>query len=187
MILKRKLIAAVTAAAMLTSAAPFSANLPASAADENYTEALALSLYFFDANACGSGIQDGPLAWRGDCHTYDGQVSLNDADGLSGSEKSAVQAANGGSDVIDASGGYHDAGDHIKFSMTMAFGCTSLAWSYFSYPQAFEKANAAAHLKYILRNMCDYFMKVTFLDSSGNVVAYVDQVASEGEDHSVWS
>ena len=186
---KKKITAALLAAAMLTTAIPSSppGALHASAADENYTEALALSLYFFDSNACGSGITDGPLKWRGDCHTYDGQVSLNDADGLSGSEKSAVQAANGGSAVIDASGGYHDAGDHIKFSMTMAFGCTSLAWSYFSYPDAFEKANATAHLKYILRNMCDYFMKVTFLDDSGNVIAYVDQVVSESEDHSIWT
>lgn len=186
---KKRFTTAAIAAAMLATAVPnaASAGLQAAAADENYTEALALSLYFFDANACGSGITDGPLTWRGDCHTYDSQVSLDNADGLSSEEKNAVRAANGNSSVIDASGGYHDAGDHIKFSVTMGFGCTSLAWSYFSYPEAFDKANATGHLKYILRNMCDYFMKVTFLDGSGNVIAYVDQVASEGEDHSIWT
>ena len=155
--------------------------------DPNYAEALALSLYFFDANACGSGITDGPLTWRGDCHTYDSQASLDSSVGLSASEKEAVKNANGGSSIIDASGGYHDAGDHIKFSMTMGFATTSLAWSYFSYPDAFETAQCTDHLKYILKNACDYFMKVTFLDENDNVIAYVDQIASEGEDHSIWT
>ncbi len=186
--IKRTVAGAISAAVLSTGAQAFStAPLTAYAANPDYTQALALSLYFFDANACGSGIKDGPLTWRGDCHTYDAQVDLSSVSGLSGSEKEAVKAANNGSSVIDASGGYHDAGDHIKFSMTMGFACTSIAWSYFSYPDAFEKAECTDHLKYILRNMCDYFMKVTFLDSSGNVIAYVDQVASEGEDHSQWS
>ena len=186
--LKRTFAGVLSAVVMSTASQAFSyAPITVSAAVPDYTQALAMALYFFDANACGTGITDGPLTWRGDCHTYDGKVSLNDVSGLTDSEKAAVKAANNGSDTIDASGGYHDAGDHIKFSTTMGFACTSLAWSYFSYPEAFEKAEATAHLKYILRNMCDYFMKVTFLDSSGNVVAYVDQVAGEGEDHSVWS
>lgn len=34
---------------------------------------------------------------------------------------------NGGSDKVDVSGGYHDAGDHIKFSMTMGFSCCKLS------------------------------------------------------------
>ena len=191
--LKRTLAGLLSAAVLTTAANAYSLpQLHARADDEggshpNYTEALALSLYFFDANQCGSGIKDGPLTWRGDCHTYDAQVSLDDVDGLSGSEKDAVKQANGGSNTLDASGGYHDAGDHIKFSATIGFAGTSLAWSYFSYPEAFDKAESTGHLKYILRNICDYFMKVTFLDGSGNVIAYVDQVASEGEDHGSWS
>ncbi len=182
----KRFFAALLGTAVVASSFPMSISTAADQ-DVNYAEALALSLYFFDANACGTGITDGPLTWRGDCHVYDSEASLDSAVGLSSAEKEAVKAANGGSSAIDVSGGYHDAGDHIKFSMTIGFAATSLAWSYFSYPDAFEKAECTDHLKYILRNVCDYFMKVTFLDDSGNVIAYVDQVASEGEDHSIWT
>ena len=190
--IKRSFAGMLSAAVLTTALSAFSSPLPVTAEGENehhpdYTQALALSLYFFDANQCGTGIKNGPLTWRGDCHTYDASVSLSSVSGLNDSEKAAVKEANNGSDMIDASGGYHDAGDHIKFSTTMGFAGTSLAWSYFSYPDAFEKAECTDHLKYILKNICDYFMKVTFLDSSGNVIAYVDQVASEGEDHSIWT
>ncbi len=184
----RRSVSGVLSAAILTTAvSAYEPPLSVRAADPDYSQALALSLYFYDANQCGSGITDGPLTWRGDCHTYDAKVNLSDAVGLSSGESEAVKQANGNSAIIDASGGYHDAGDHIKFSVTIGFACTSLAWSYFSYPDAFAKAECTDHLKYILRNMCDYLMKVTFLDGSGNVIAYVDQVASEGEDHSVWT
>ena len=185
----KKTLTGLLSTAIVASAIPVTTAAPAAnaAGDPNYAEALALSLYFFDANACGENITGGPLTWRENCHTYDGQADLDKAEGLSSSEKAAVKAANGGSSIIDASGGYHDAGDHIKFSMTIGFAITSVAWSYFSYPDAFEKAECTGHLKYILRNACDYFMKTTFLDDSGNVIAYVDQIASEGEDHSIWT
>ena len=35
----------------------------------NFAKALQMSLYFYDANKCGSGITGGNLEWRGDCHT----------------------------------------------------------------------------------------------------------------------
>ncbi|HRR75507.1 MAG TPA: glycoside hydrolase family 9 protein [Ruminococcus sp.] len=185
----KKTITGLLSTAIVASAIPAAASAPVTnaAGDPNYAEALALSLYFFDANACGENITGGPLTWRENCHTYDSQADLDKSEGLSSSEKAAIKAANGGSSIIDASGGYHDAGDHIKFSMTIGFAITSVAWSYFSYPDAFEKAECTGHLKYILRNACDYFMKTTFLDDSGNVIAYVDQIASEGEDHSIWT
>ena len=48
-----------------TLAASSAFTLPASAEGNspNYGKALALSLYFFDSNACGTGITDGPLTW----------------------------------------------------------------------------------------------------------------------------
>ena len=65
--IKRTVAGAISAAVLSTGAQAFStAPLTAYAANPDYTQALALSLYFFDANACGSGIKDGPLTWRGD-------------------------------------------------------------------------------------------------------------------------
>lgn len=44
--------------------------------DVNFAKALQLSLYFYDANKCGSGITGGRLEWRGDCHVEDGAIPL---------------------------------------------------------------------------------------------------------------
>ncbi|MDE7122227.1 MAG: glycoside hydrolase family 9 protein, partial [Oscillospiraceae bacterium] len=75
-------------AAMLTSAgANMMTSIPVSAADNDYYEALALSLYFFDANACGSDVSENPLTWRGDCHTYDGKAAISEAENFDSSAK----------------------------------------------------------------------------------------------------
>lgn len=42
----------------------------------NFAKALQLSLYFYDANKCGTGITGGNLEWRGDCHTEDATIPL---------------------------------------------------------------------------------------------------------------
>lgn len=187
----KKLIAGVLCASMLTGAAAIKPmiqpDLTALAADSNYAEALELSLYFYDANQCGGEVDDNCLTWRGNCHMQDATASLNNAQGLSAASKNAIMEQNGGSDIVDVSGGYHDAGDHIKFSMTIGFSVGCLGWSYFSYPQAYTDAGCEDHLLYILRNACDYFMKVTYLDSNDDVIAFCYQVSSNGEDHSVWS
>ena len=185
----KKALAAVMSTAIMTSGISsgiVSTGGVSAASTPNYAEAMELSLYFFDANACGTEVDDGPLTWRGNCHTYDAEASLNNANGLSSSSKSAVMAANGGSDKVDVSGGYHDAGDHLKFSMTMGFAATSLGWAHFSYPDAFKETNSEAHLQYIMREMCDYFMKVTYLDSNNEVITFCYMVG-DGGDHSVWS
>ncbi|MGN0605388.1 MAG: glycoside hydrolase family 9 protein [Oscillospiraceae bacterium] len=154
--------------------------------DANYAEALNLSLYFFDANQCGNNVDDNALTWRGNCHTYDEKASLNSAQGLGSEEKEFIRNANGGSDVIDVSGGYHDAGDHIKFSMTMGYAATSLAWAYYEYPEAFTETGSKDHLFDILKEMCDYFMKVTYLDSNDDVVTFCYMVGGDN-DHGEWS
>lgn len=188
-VIKRAIASAVSAAALLscTAVGTYSPTVINAAGSANYAEALELSLYFYDANQCGKNVDANPLTWRGNCHTYDAEASLNSAVGLSAASKSAIMAQNGGSDKVDVSGGYHDAGDHIKFSMTMGFSATSLAWSYFTYPQAYKETGCEAHLMDILKEMCDYFMKVTYLDNNGKVIAFCYQVASEGEDHNVWT
>lgn len=66
---KKRIASVLTAAAISASsiaAGVTGVSLTASAADENYMEALAMSLYFYDSNACGSDITGGPLTWRGD-------------------------------------------------------------------------------------------------------------------------
>ncbi|MBP5580837.1 MAG: glycoside hydrolase family 9 protein [Ruminococcus sp.] len=180
--LSKKLTAAAASAVMALTSAASIQPVTAVAADNNYYEALAMSLYMYDANACGSGITDGPLNWRGDCHTYDAQASVGDLDG---SLKSAVDPDGDGK--VDVSGGFHDAGDHIKFNLTIGFGINSLALSDYLNPDVYEKAGCRDHLIYELKWGADYLMKTTFLDSSGNVAAVAHVVANGGEDHAIWS
>ena len=179
--LTKKIAAAAASAAIAVSSIPVAA-LNTSAADHNYMEALAMSLYFFDSNACGSGITGGPLTWRGDCHTYDAEASVGD---LGGSAKAFVDPDGDGK--VDVSGGWHDAGDHIKFNLTIGFALSSLGISDYINPGIYEKAGCRDHLEYEMRWGADYLMKTTFLDDSGKVAAVAHTVADGGTDHSFWS
>ena len=178
---------AAFATAMMISAGTMSAAVPAvtvnaDGGDANYSDALALSLYFYDSNQCGTGVDDNPLAWRGNCHVSDASANLSSAVNLGGA-RSIVDPDGDGK--VDVSGGYHDAGDHIKFNLTIGFGMNSLALSDYLNPGAYEKAGCRDHLLYILRNGADYLMKTTFLDNSGDVGAVCYMVSNEG-DHSYW-
>lgn len=185
--LKKKLTAVLSAGVLaVTGTVSAMSGMTASAqlSAGTYGDALKLSLYFFDANQCGA--DDNVLTWRGKCHTYDAEASLSSAKGLSSSSVAAIKAANGGLDTVDVSGGYHDAGDHLKFSNTMGYSCTNLAWSYFENPDSYKETGSEDHLLYILKKMCDYFMKVTYLDDSGNVIAFCYMVGDD-QDHNIWT
>ncbi len=177
----KKLAAMAASAVMAVTSIPV-ASMNASASDHNYYEALAMSLYFFDSNACGKGITDGPLTWRGDCHTYDAEASVGSLDG---SLKSVVDPDGDGK--VDVSGGWHDAGDHIKFNLTIGFGLSSLGMSEYLNEGIYEKVGARDHLEYEMRWGADYLMKTTYLDDSGNVAAIAHVVADGGVDHSIWT
>ncbi|MCC8068187.1 MAG: glycoside hydrolase family 9 protein [Ruminococcus sp.] len=182
----KRATAGVLSASMLLTSSVISPSTVSAETTVNYGDALALSLYFFDAQQCGDEVDDNCLTWRGDCHTYDGEASLDSANGLGTTEKEFIKNANGGSNTVDVSGGYHDAGDHLKFSMTMAFASTNLAWAYNQYPEAFEETGCKDHLFDILKEMCDYFMKVTYLDDNDEVVAFCYMVGGD-QDHNEWS
>ena len=178
--LSKRLTAAAASAVMALTSLGVSVPSVASAEDKDYYKALAMSLYMYDANACGKGISDGPLTWRGDCHTYDSSCAVGTLDG---SAKSVVDPDGDGK--VDLSGGFHDAGDHIKFNLTIGFGISSLALSDYLNPGVYEKAGCKDHLIYELKWGSDYLMKTTFLDSSGNVAAIAHVVAG-GNDHDFW-
>ena len=55
-------------------------SVQAAAEDNDYLAALALSLNFFDENACGNDAGSLGISWRGNCHTYDAEASLDKAE-----------------------------------------------------------------------------------------------------------
>ncbi len=156
----KRFLASVLSAALFTSsaAAALTRTTPVKAeANNDYYQALALSLYLYDANACGNDVDNGPLTWRGNCHTYD-----------------------------EFPGGYHDAGDHIKFNLTMGFAGSSLAMADYLNPGVFEKAGCKDHLIAILKRNADYLMSTTILN--GDSVEKIAHVVADGNvDHGIWS
>ena len=181
----KKALSAVLSSLMLSASVCSTTVAPASYAtgDENYAEALAMSLYFFDSNECGTEVDDNPLTWRGNCHTYDAKASLSNAVNFNSAYTSIVDPDGDG--YVDISGGYHDAGDHVKFHLTNGFAGSSLAMSYYLNEGAYEKAGCEDHLFEILKKISNYLMKTTFLNDDGTVATICYNV-SDDSDHSYW-
>ncbi len=180
----KRMLAGILSTALLTSSAAFQLSpVTVKAADNDYLEALALSLYFYDANACGSDVDEGVLNWRGDCHVEDETALLSNATNFDSTYTSLVDPDGDGK--VDVGGGYHDAGDHIKFNLTMGFGMSSLALSEYLNPGIYEKAGCKDHLIAICKRNADYLMKTTYLDASGNVATICHVVANGDKDHSM--
>ncbi|MBN2442093.1 MAG: glycoside hydrolase family 9 protein, partial [Spirochaetales bacterium] len=154
----------------------------------NFAEALQKSLYFYDANKCNL---DSPsrLQWRAACHMRDYELPLNDVStNMSASFISANRSAldPDGNGTLDLSGGYHDAGDHVKFGLPQGYTASTLGWGLHEFKQSFIDIGAYDHILDILKYFTDYFLRCTFRNSSGDVVAFCYQVGDGAADHVCW-
>ncbi|TXK36208.1 endoglucanase [Nonomuraea sp. C10] len=123
-----------------------------------YGEALQKSLWFYEAQQSGELPDWNRVGWRGDSATDDG------------------------ADVgRDLTGGWYDAGDHVKFGFPMAFSATMLAWGAVEYRDAYQSSGQLTHLLNNLRWVNDYFIKA---HPSPNVL--YGQVGNGGTDHAWW-
>jgi endoglucanase len=102
----------------------------------NYAEALQKSEFFYEAQRSGALPANKRVLWRGDSGLRDG------------------------ADVgHDLTGGWYDAGDHVKFGFPMAGSTTMLAWGIVEYRQGYV---ASGQLDFALANLrwaTDYFIK----------------------------
>ncbi len=202
----KRMTALAAGAATLVSALPGS--IPAVAAgpaqadvaeyhevDANWAKLLQYSLHFYDANMCGTDVEGkNRLPWRGNCHVYDAKVPLRPMDEQSvGTNLSEAFIAKykdildpDGDGTVDVSGGYHDAGDHVKFGLPEAYAASAVSWGYYEFRDSYEAAEQTEHIETICRHFCDYFMRSTFRDKSGKVIAFCYQVGDGAIDHSYW-
>lgn len=132
---------------------------------DDYSDALGLSMNFYYAQYSGDLPDDHPISWRGD------------------------SALSDGADVgRDLTGGWYDAGDHVKFGLPMAYTATTLAWGAANYKAGYEAAGAhddvVAHLNWVN----DYLLRC--YDDGGTVDLSDDvfyaQVGDAHLDHAFW-
>ncbi|MCM1272678.1 MAG: glycoside hydrolase family 9 protein [Clostridium sp.] len=143
--------------------------------ENNYAKLLQYSLYFYDANMCGTGVNETSLVdWRGDCHTGD---------------KATYTRSDGSTVEVDLTGGFHDAGDHVKFGLPQAYAAFVLGMSYDTDKAAYTMAGQEGHLKSISQYFADYLVKCTVLSADKTTVeAFCCQVGQGGSgyDHGYW-
>ncbi len=161
----------------------------------NFAKALQLSLYFYDANKCGSGITGGNLEWRGDCHVEDAAVPLipmgEDFKGTNLSQEFIDAHSDildpDGDGTIDVAGGMHDAGDHVKFCLPGSYAASTLGWGYYEFRDAYVDSGQQWHVEDILHWFNDYYLKCLYYDENGDVLAFCYQVGEGNIDHNYWN
>ena len=117
----------------------------------NYGEALQKALFFYEAQQTGVLPDWNEVSWRGDSMEND-----------------------------FVPGGWFDAGDHFKFTHTIAYTSTVLAWGYLEYGDAVNKIGLEEKFKNNLKWGLDYIVAA---DKGGSVVG---TIGKDGFDHSWW-
>jgi hypothetical protein len=128
----------------------------------NYGEALQKTILFYEAQQSGQLPTWNRVPWRGNATLTDG------------------------ADVgVDLTGGWFDAGDHVKFGFPMAASATNLAWGGIEYYDAYQKSGQLTYLARNLKWVSDYFLKAFVNDQPGKYVFY-GQVGDANQDHQWW-
>ncbi|MDE6832936.1 MAG: glycoside hydrolase family 9 protein [Ruminococcus sp.] len=207
--LKKRLIAGAMCTA--TALCQLTANMPVTYAaeelaesiandsglDYDFARALQYSIYFYDANMCGTDVEaNNRYKWRGNCHTYDAEIPLIPMPDSKSSGTNLTQEFidkyrdildPDGDGLIDVAGGFHDAGDHVKFGMPENYAASTVGWGYYEFRDSYVKTGQQEHIETILRYFNDYLMKCTFRDKDGTVIAHCYQVGDGDIDHSYWN
>ena len=128
----------------------------------NYGEALQKSLLFYEAQRSGPLPEDTRIEWRGNSALRDG------------------------ADVgIDLTGGYYDAGDHVKFGFPMAASMTMLSWGALEYREAYASSGQLDEVMEAVRWGTDYLLKA-HISENGQTEAFYGQVGDGNVDHAYW-
>jgi Glycosyl hydrolase family 9/Cellulose binding domain/Secretion system C-terminal sorting domain/Divergent InlB B-repeat domain len=123
-----------------------------------YAEALQKSIFFYEAQQSGALPTFNRVKWR------------------------ANSALTDGSDVgKNLTGGWYDAGDHVKFGFPMAFSATMLGWGALDFKSGYEKSGQLTAIKNNLKFVYDYLIKCHTAPNE-----LYGQIGSGGLDHSFW-
>jgi hypothetical protein len=134
-----------------------------SAQTYNYGEVLQKSLFFYECQRSGNLPATNRVNWRG-------HSALND----------------GSDNGTDLTGGWYDAGDHVKFGFPMAHTATRLAWSGIENQNAYKNIGQWSVLLDNLRWVNDYFLKCHKRNANGSTQRFYGQVGLGSADHGWW-
>lgn len=124
----------------------------------NYGDALGKSLLFYEAQRSGKLPANNRVAWRGD------------------------SALNDGKDVgKDLTGGYYDAGDHVKFGLPMSSAMTILSWGAIEYRDGYSNAGQLNDVLGAIKWGTDYILKAHTAPNE-----FYGQVGLGDVDHAYW-
>ncbi|CAB4442977.1 unnamed protein product [Rhizophagus irregularis] len=123
-----------------------------------YTKLLAYSLYFYEAQRSGKLPLDNRVTWRHDSALEDGK-DVN----------------------LDLTGGYYDAGDHLKFSFPLSWSLTSLSWGAYEWYDGYQSAQQTTRIRDMIKWGTDWLIKA----HSDQQVLYV-MIGDENVDHNYW-
>lgn len=124
----------------------------------NYGEALQKSILFYEAQRSGKLPATNRVPWRGDSALRDG------------------------ADVgRDLTGGYYDAGDHVKFGLPMAASMTMLGWGAIQYRTAYENSGQLPYILDAIKWGTDYILKAHTAPNE-----FWGQVGLGDVDHAFW-
>ena len=142
--------------------APSADPAPPGTPSPSYGEVLQKSLLFYEAQRSGDLPADNRIAWRGD------------------------SALGDGADVgLDLTGGYYDAGDHVKFGFPMAASITMLSWGVIEYYDAYQASGQLDEVLDAIAWGTDYFLKAHISDGQTTQALYA-QVGDPNLDHAYW-
>ncbi len=152
----KKITAGLSALAMSASMLNAVPATNAADSDYNYAEALQKSMFFYEVQQAGTLPEWNSVSWRAD--------SMVKEDGTP-------------ADVVD--GGWFDAGDHYKFTLTNAYTASVLAWGYIQYKDAIEKAGLGEVYRNNVQWGLDYVMAC---DKGDSIIGTI----GDADDHVVW-
>jgi len=125
----------------------------------NYCNVLAASNLFYEAQKLGKLTGVSRVPFKFDC-----------------------MLADKGNNGEDLTGGYQDAGDHVKFGYPFAFAFTMLGWGAIDYWDAYTLAGETTNLLSNLKWAYDYMLKA-YNPTTG---VFYGQVGTGEDDHSYW-
>ncbi len=156
-------VASLTILAGMTSSLPSANNTAVNAnaaVSVNYAEALQKSMFFYQVQQSGILPEWNEVAWRAD--------SMVDEDGVE-------------TDIIP--GGWFDAGDHFKFTLTNAYSASVLAWGYIQYKDAVDAAGLGELYRNNVQWGLDYVLQC---DRGDKIIGTIGDFTGGSTDHNIW-